>query len=97
MKSRWMVICCALIYSCFVLCASALAEDELYLCGVVKEVNTRESTVRIQVVSEGCRGEKIFKVMKVQQLTHFLVGENKCFSIDTDTCPKQQIATIRAE
>lgn len=76
---------------------TAFADDELYLCGVVKEVNTKEGMVRIEVTSEGCAGEKIFKVPQVQELNRFLVGEARCFMINTNTCPQQQIATILAE
>ena len=97
MKSRWVPICCAFISLCLIFCTSAFAGDELYLCGVVKEVNTQKSTVRIQVTSESCRGEKIFKVVKVQQLNRFSVGESRCFSINAASCRGQQIATIRAE
>lgn len=100
MKSRWMMICCALIYSCFVLCTSALAADkvdQLYLCGVVKEVSAKEGKVRVKVTSEGCTGEKTFKVQKVQQLSQFIEGETTCFMIDTSTCPQHQVTTILAE
>lgn len=100
MKSRWTMICCAFIYSCMVLCTSALAADkvdQLYLCGVVKEINAKEGKVRVKVTSEGCTGEKTFKVLRVQQLSKFVEGKTTCFMIDTSTCPQHQVATILAE
>lgn len=100
MKSRRMMLCCALIYSFFILCASAFAADktdQLYLCGVVKEINAKEGKVLVKVTSEGCTGEKTFYVRRVQQLSKFVEGKSTCFMIDTNTCPKHQTATILAE
>jgi hypothetical protein len=77
--------------------ATAFAEDELYLCGSVKEVNTEERTVLVQVISEGCLGEKSFKVARNQRIDRFVPGEESCFMIDVNTCPQAQRATIIGE
>jgi len=76
---------------------TAFANDELYLCGVVKKVNTRERKVDIQVVSEGCAGIKIFKVSTSQQIEKFIIGDDICFKIDMNTCPQSISATIIAK
>ena len=82
------------IFACTLVSESALPTDDLYLCGVVKKVNMQERKVFIQVTSEGCTGDNVFKVSQAVQLDQFVVGENKCFMIDTNTCPKNQIAII---
>ena len=76
---------------------TVFADDELYLCGIVKEVNSGERKVSIQVISEGCAGKKIFKVSRSQPLDKFVVGDNTCFMIDMNTCPQHQVATIIAK
>lgn len=76
---------------------TVFAADELYLCGVVKKVNRQEGKVSIQVISEGCAGERTFKVSSFQQLIKFVAGENTCFMIDMNKCPRQQEATILAK
>jgi len=76
---------------------TAIADDELYLCGVVKEVNTEKKVVVVQVISEGCAGEKSFKVAHNQRIDRFVAGKEACFMIDVNTCPKENRATIIAE
>jgi hypothetical protein len=73
------------------------AEDELYLCGIVKEVQSAERIVRVQVISEGCAGDKTFKVSRELHLDKFITGENTCFMINMSICPQHQVATILAE
>lgn len=97
MKSRWMTICCALIYSSMVLYTSAFANDELYLCGIVKEIDTTNNRVLVDIASQGCKGTKLFQVPQSQQLNRFQVGEETCFMIDSNTCPQNHIAAIVAK
>lgn len=76
---------------------TAFADDELYLCGAVKEVNTGERKVSIEVVSEGCTGKKIFKVSISQDINKFIVNDDTCFTINMNTCPQTQTAIIIAK
>ncbi|MFH2122312.1 MAG: hypothetical protein ABIJ50_02335 [Pseudomonadota bacterium] len=77
--------------------ATAFADDELYLCGTVKEVNTEGRSIVVQVVSEGCLGENSFKVARNLRMDRFVPGEESCFMIDVNTCPQAQSATIIGE
>lgn len=85
------------LFTILVVSETVFAADELYLCGIVKEVNTKEKMVRVQVISRGCAGEKTFKVSLSQQLDKFIAGEDTCFMIDMNTCPQRQVATILAK
>ena len=85
------------IFAFTIMSENASANDDLYLCGVVKKVNTQEKNVLVHVTSEGCTGDKIFDVSQALQLDQFVVGENKCFKIDTNICPQNQVATILGE
>lgn len=97
MNSRWMPICCAFIALCVVSCTSAFAKDDLYLCGIVKEIDKTNNRVRVDITSQGCKGTKLFQVPQSQQLKRFQVGEETCFMIASNTCPQNQVAVIVAE
>lgn len=72
---------------------SALAEDGLYLCGIVKEVDNLNAIIVVDVVSESCHGTHMFKVNE-KEIPSFIVDERKCFSIDQNTCHPGYTASI---
>jgi len=97
MKSRWMTICCALIYSCIVFCTSAFAADavdQLYLCGIIEEINTQDALVTVDVASDSCRGLQKFKLPAAMGGASFNVDQRKCFFIDSSRCNAGYIYTI---
>ena len=79
------------IFALGVINEKALADDDLYLCGIIKKVYTQERKVLIEVISEGCTGEKLFKLSQAMQLNQLVDGEQKCFMIDSNTCPQNQV------
>lgn len=95
--SRLLLFVFCNLFTILAMSETVFAVDELYLCGVVKEVNANVRMVRVHVISEGCVGEKTFKVTRSQQLDKFVVGEDICFMIDMNKCPQNQEATILAE
>lgn len=103
MKSRWMTICCALIYSCIVFCSSAFAADavdQLYLCGIIKEINTKDAIVSVDVKSESCHGLQQFKLSAAMGGKVLNVDDQKCFFIDSSRCQagyKYTITKIETE
>lgn len=62
------------------------AEDELYLCGIVKDVNTPKAVVTVDVKSQGCRGLHAFNLSNAKLMEYFTVEENQCFFIDSTQC-----------
>lgn len=63
-----------------------MAEDELYLCGIVKDVDSRSGTVTVDVKSSGCRGIRTFKLSSSINIASFKVDEKRCFFIDSNIC-----------
>ncbi len=75
------------------LACDVFAEDELYLCGIVKETNLQAGTVTVDVKSEGCKGVRQFRA-PLAHLSGFIVNTEKCFSIDSNHCTRGQIYDI---
>lgn len=71
----------------------AFAEDELYLCGIVKDVDVGKGIITVDIKSESCRGERQFKVPQ-SLLMGFIPKKEKCFSIDSNTCAKVKTYNI---
>lgn len=72
----------------------AFAEDELYLCGVVKEVDVQNNTISVDVTSKFCRGLKTFKVSNKLDITSFREDESKCFFVEENSCKPNTIYHI---
>ena len=76
-------------------CTQAVAVDELYLCGIVKEVNTIDALVTIDVASKSCGGLQKFKLSAATKgRTSFTVGNRKCFFINSNSCKAGYLYTI---
>ncbi len=79
------------------LCAqTGLALDNLSLTGIVKSIDKNNGIISMQIISEGCRGLKSFKVpddMK-SDLDDSLKGKKIVFSIDSSKCEQGKIYNI---
>lgn len=85
MELKRMTIC-AFMFSGILFCTPAFALDELYLCGVVQNVDGKKAMVSINVKSDSCPGVKLFQLANPHAASRFIAGENKCFSIDSNNC-----------
>lgn len=68
-------------------------EDALYLCGTVLDKDLNASTVTIKVKTQGCKGERLFKT-PAANLSDFVIGAEKCFSIDSSHCMRDHTYNI---
>ncbi len=73
---------------------AAMAEDELYLCGIVKDVDSQDETVIIDVKSESCRGIRTFRLSVSMNIASFQVNREKCFFINSNVCNAKEIYSI---
>ncbi len=72
----------------------AFAMDDLYLCGVTKEINTKTAMVIVDVASQSCRGLRTFRLPVAKGGAAFNVDERRCFFIDSNSCQAGHIQTI---
>jgi hypothetical protein len=84
----WVFLGLALFYQ-----APAFAEDELYLCGIVKDVDTPKALVGVDVTSGSCRGLHTFKQPAANGVS-FKVDERICFFIDSNRCKDDSLHGI---
>lgn len=88
------MITCAFMFPGILFCSQAFAVDELYLCGVVQEVNLQTAQVTVDVASDSCRGTRTFKLPATKDRTSFNVAGRKCFSINSNRCKAGYTYTI---
>ncbi|MEZ0329755.1 MAG: hypothetical protein ABWK15_09435 [Dissulfuribacterales bacterium] len=74
--------------------STTMAEDELYLCGIVTHVDSQNNTVTVDVKSAGCQGERRFNLSSSVKITAFKLDEKKCFFIDSNVCKANQTYSI---
>lgn len=86
----------AMMFAGILWCTQAFAVDELYLCGVVREVNPQVAQVTVDVVSANCRGLRTFKLPPVTNKNRqsFTVNDRKCFLIDSNRCKAGYVHAI---
>lgn len=92
-----MTICCALLSFCILwgpLTLAAETNDGLYLCGAVREINTEDAFIMVDVTSESCRGLHKFKLLTVTNGVPLIVNASKCFFIDSSSCKQGFVYTI---
>ena len=97
MKSKWMPICCTLFFVCLGANRPVLAAetfDALYLCGIIREINTDKAVVTIDVQSQSCPGRQTFKLPTSMEGIPLIVNARKCFFIDSSTCTDSSTYTI---
>ncbi|MHB1015480.1 MAG: hypothetical protein ACYC2W_09420 [Desulfurivibrionaceae bacterium] len=85
MKLKGMITC-AFMFSGILFCTQAFAADNLYLCGIVKKVDAQKALVSIDIKSGSCPGLRQFQLAAPQAASRFIVGEKKCFPIDSSHC-----------
>jgi len=93
MKLKGMLTC-AFMFPGILFYSQAFAVDELYLCGVVQEVNIQAAQVTVDVASNSCRGMRTFKLPATKDRTSFSVASRKCFFINSNSCKAGYIYTI---
>lgn len=93
MKLKGMLTC-AVIFPGIFLCTQAFAVDNLFLCGIVKNVNEQKTLVTVDVKSGSCPGIRQFQLAAPQAASRFIVGEKKCFPIDSSHCNDNNIHKI---
>lgn len=93
MKLKGMLTC-AFMFPGILFCTQAFAADELYLCGVVQEVNLQTAQVTVDVASSSCRGIRTFKLPATKDRLSFNVNARKCFFIDSNRCKTGYTYTI---
>ena len=93
MKLKGMLTC-AFMFPGILFCSQAFAVDELYLCGVVQEINLQTAQVTVDVVSDSCRGIRTFKLLKTQDTNSFNMAVRKCFFINNNSCKAGYTYTI---
>jgi hypothetical protein len=67
---------------------SSMAQDRLFLTGVVRSVDSISGIIRVNVTSEGCKGLREFKVPAdaAKDIEATLIGKRMQFYIDSATC-----------
>lgn len=93
MKLKGMLTC-AFMFPGILFYSQAFAVDELYLCGVVQEINLQTAQVTVDVVSDSCRGMRTFKLPATKDTTTFNMVGRKCFLINSNSCKAGYIYTI---
>lgn len=95
MKSTRLLACATIILSGLLPDPlPALATDELYLCGVVQNINPSEGTIIVDVATKGCRGSRKFKLPPLKGGTAIKLDDRKCFFIDSNHCKAGYTHTI---
>lgn len=72
----------------------AYGNDDLYICGIVKNIDFEKSTVIIDVTSESCPGPMKFKLPATNILHLDDVDQRICFYIDSNGCKSGYIYNI---
>lgn len=84
----------AILMTVFASANTVMAEDELYLCGIVKDVDSKSGIVTIDVKSNGCYGIRKFRISYPINIASFSVDEEKCFFIDSNICEAKKTYSI---
>lgn len=74
----------------------SVAQDHLFLTGIVRSFDSNSGTIRIDVTSEGCKGLREFKEPDSSKADTDLVGKRIHFSIDSAVCERGRIHNILA-
>jgi hypothetical protein len=75
------------------------AEEQLFLTGIVRSIDTARGILRIEVTSQVCRGLREFAVPQAarEDLDETLIGKRLGFYIDSSTCERGKVYTILFE
>lgn len=91
---RSLLMASLFVLASFLGSGSSMAEDELFLCGIVKEVDGQNLLVDVNVLSESCPGPKTFKLLTPNQASLFKTDATQCFFIDSNRCNERKTYTI---
>lgn len=91
---RYLFIYLPFLFSLCMIPHEAFANDELFLCGVVKAIDARTGMVTVDVKSGSCPGIRQFQLAAPKTASLFIVGEEKCFPIDSSHCNDNRIHKI---
>lgn len=86
-RSRiWFYVVFLTLMLVFVL--SSMAQDRLFLTGVVRSVDSISGIIKVNVTSEGCKGLRDFKTPTdaAKDIEATLIGKRMQFYIDGATC-----------
>jgi hypothetical protein len=73
---------------------SVYAEDELYLCGIVKILDIPKAFVTVDVKSESCQGLQKFELITGLKMSSINLDQKICFFIDRNQCMSGYIYSI---
>ena len=82
---------------CVFLCAQrGFALDNLFLTGVVRSIDKNNGIISLDITSEGCRGQRAFKVPDDDRddLDASLIGKKLQFMIDSSKCERGRTHNI---
>jgi hypothetical protein len=65
---------------------SVFAEDSLYLCGIVNDIDKEKAEINVNVLSEPCSGRHKFTLDADVMMYPFEPGRKECFVIDSNIC-----------
>jgi hypothetical protein len=90
-KTQYRAVFIILAVALFILNVHSLyAADELYLTGIVKDIDHATRIVVVDVKSSSCHGIRKFSVDDASKLDDF-VNERIDFSIDSSTCKSDEV------
>lgn len=92
-KTRYGLVCVFAIGFLILLTHSVHAADELFLSGVVKDIDYTARAVLVDVKSSSCKGIRRFAIPYPSQLDG-LVGKRIDFFIDSSTCKRDETYTM---
>lgn len=93
MQSRILLVCTFFCISVFYR-VSAFAVDNLYLCGIVKEVDTKKAVTSVDVQSKSCPGLHRFSLSEAGMMSSLSVDQRICFYIDSNQCKDDALYNI---
>lgn len=69
------------------------AVDELYLEGIIKSYDKQKGIIWVNVLSEGCRGLREFRLPEdaKEDLEPYLIGKKIEFSINSSICEQGKV------
>ncbi|NWF76933.1 MAG: hypothetical protein HXY53_10295 [Nitrospirae bacterium] len=92
-ETYWIFLIFTLFFIIFCSTSPVYSEDELYLTGIVKEVDFKKGVVTVEVLSKTCSGIKTFQTEDIEKLLDS-EGKKISFFINTSTCIPNEIYTM---
>jgi len=95
-KEFWLFLVFIILSPLFV--QTSVAQDHLFLTGIIRSVDSNSGIIRINVTSEGCRGLREFKEPEGEKdnMDASLIGKQIQFYIDSAICERGKVYNILA-